>query len=93
MWQTGHYAKNCKVKNKLNKLCAEHPDIQDKLISSFELKDTPSQSENSSSWLWRNNINELESDSSEYSSGNESSRLCDKCINVITTIIAKNNFY
>jgi len=73
----GHYAKNCKVKKKLNEICAEHPDIQDKLISLFELKDTSSQSENSSSSsdYKDNNINDLESDSSEYSSSNESSRI------------------
>ena len=62
----GHYAKNCKVKTKLNEICAEHLNIQEKLISLFELKDTPSQSENSSSSsdYEDNNINELESDSS-----------------------------
>ena len=65
----GHYAKNYKVKKKLNKICAEHLDIQDKLIALFELKDTPDQSENSSSSsdYEDNTINELESNSSEYS--------------------------
>jgi len=90
----GHYAKNCKVKKKLNEICAEHPDIQEKLIALFELKDTPNQSENSSSSsdYEDNTINELESDSSEYSSGNESSRLCYKCINVITTNNSEKEF-
>ena len=36
----GHYAKNCKVKKKLNEICAEYPDIRDKLIVLFDLKDT-----------------------------------------------------
>ena len=60
----GHYAKDCKVKKKLNEICAEHPDIQYKLIALFELKDTPSQSENSSSSsdYEDNHINEIESD-------------------------------
>ena len=90
----GHYAKDCKVKKKLNEICAEHPDIQEKLIALFELKDTPNQSENSSSSsdYEDNTINELESDSSEYSSGNKSSRLCYKCINVITTNNSKKEF-
>ena len=86
--------KNCKVKKKLNEICAEHSDIQDKLITLFELKDTPNQSENSSSSsdYGDNTINELESDSSEYSSDNESSRLCYKCINVITTNNSEKEF-
>jgi len=56
----GHYTKNYKVKKKLNKICAEHPDIQDKLIALFELKDTPNHSGNSSSSFdyEDNNINE-----------------------------------
>ena len=72
---------------KHNEICAEHLDIQDKLIALFELKDTADQSENSSSSsdYEDNTINELASDSSEYPSGNESSRLCYKCINIITT--------
>jgi len=37
----GHYAKSCKVKKKLNEICAEHPDIQQKLVALFELKDMP----------------------------------------------------
>jgi len=90
----GHYAKDCKVKKKLNEICAEHPDIQEKLIALFELKDTPNQSENSSSSsdYEDSTINELESDSSEYSSGNKSSRLCYKCINVITTNNSEKEF-
>ena len=46
---------------------SEYPGIQEKLIALFELKDTPNQSENSSSSsdYEDNNINELESDSSE----------------------------
>ena len=39
-----------------------------------------------------NNIDELESDSSEYSFGNESSRLCYKYINIITTNNSENEF-
>jgi len=86
--------KNCKVKKKLNEICAEHLDIQEKLIALFDLKDTPNQSKNSSSSsdYEDNNINELESDSSEYSSRNESSRLCYKCINVITTNNSEKKF-
>ena len=64
----GHYAKNCKVKKKLNEICTEHPDIQDKIIGLFEFKDKPIQSENSSSSsdYEDNKINELESDSVSY---------------------------
>ena len=60
----------------------------------FKLKDAPIQSENSSSSsdYEDNNINEWESDLSEYSSSNEFSRLCYEFINVITTNNSEKEF-
>ena len=75
----GHYAKICKFKHNLNKICAEHSDIQNKLITLFEFKDMPEQS--SSFYISNKGVKDSSNDLPD-----------NKCINVITTNNNENEF-